>query len=124
MRQHEYFEKKKGDYGTNIPKRINEAVFQNFTTHAAEGEAPDPPSLDKSEAYMSKDYLLLTSRASNKSLTTKSDESAVEQIKEEPKQLDPIPVQMPTTIASDIGAAPRLSNSVDRGNPLQPIELS
>lgn len=117
MRQHEYFEKKKGDYGTNIPKRIDEAVFQNFTTPAAEGEVPDPPSLDKSEAYMSKDYLLLTSRASNKPLTTKS-ELVVEQIKDEPTQLDPIPVQMPTTIASDIGAAPRLANSVDRGNPL------
>jgi hypothetical protein len=71
--------------------------------------------MEKTESYLSKDYLLLTSR-SNKNKTIKS-EDAVVQEKEELRTLpDPQPVQMPTTIAADMGTMPRIVDKLDKGN--------
>jgi hypothetical protein len=69
--------------------------------------------MEKTESYLSKDYLLLTSR-SNKNKTIKS-EDAVVQEKEELRTLpDPQPVQMPTTIAADMGTMPRIVDKLDK----------
>lgn len=115
LRQQEYFEKKKVDAGGNAPKRINDAVFQSFSVSTSEKEVQDPPNLERNEAYLSKDYLLLTSRA-KKPKPTQAEEPPIEQDNEELSVLpNPQPVQMPTTLASDMGAMKRLSEAFDRG---------
>jgi hypothetical protein len=71
--------------------------------------------MEKTEAYLSKDYLLLTSR-SNKKKTIKSEDAVVQEKGERSTLPEPQPVQMPTTIAADLGTMPRIVDKLDKGN--------